>query len=260
MTHGWLRDRWIGAALALLALLGGAQPTYAQAPVVAQSVGDTAVSNTLALPSIDAGTDQLYVAFFGIRRQFAGASVTGGSLTWTVTTICGARDQLDSVFAWAFGSPGAAFQISLTVTAATTISGVAARITGAGASSVGTVGVANTSGLGAATCTGGTDGTAASDDVTSTVANSLVLVGTAMRNQTITTADPDYTQVITQSGGTEVVRVYLHSRDLASASTDTIAHTLSAASDWSMAGAAIAPSGSPPPSTPKRLTLLGAGE
>jgi hypothetical protein len=224
----------------LLALL----PSFANAAIVHEQTltndsADLFVSS-LQVASVASGTDQLYVAAISIYGNASGVAVntiTGGSgLTWTLQKRqCSRRLNRAYIEVWqAFGSPGASFNVDITLTGGTAVTTAAvSRYSGAD-STTPTEGAdgSNTGGLGInAVCDGLDEETAnLSLSLTSSNNDSVLFVASHPRN------------TVNAEGGSGAF-LYVHDRTLATAGTDSADHTIGSVTGWDMAGLVINPAG-----------------
>ena len=242
--------------VAMLAILAWLLPSLANSAIVHEEtlINDSVdlFVSSIAVNSVAGGTDQLYiaaVAHYGDGSGVSVSSISGGSgLTWALQkTQCSERLTRMRVEVWqAFGSPGASFNVDVTLTGGTAVTTVAvSRYSGAD-STTPTEGAAgaNTGGQNGACPGTGTDDVNASLSLTSSQNDSVLYVATHPRNTSITTPDAAYTERAfntTNSDGGNGAFLYVHDRDLATAGTDSADHTLNATKSWDMAGPVINP-------------------
>ncbi|HEX9895911.1 MAG TPA: hypothetical protein VGA78_18410, partial [Gemmatimonadales bacterium] len=220
--------------------------------------------SSYSLPAVAGGTDQLYlvsVAIYGTGITVS--SISGGGLTWTLQKAqCSARIANPRIEVWqAFGSPSS-FAATVSLSAAPNRSSAAiSRYSGANTTTPTEAAAgSNSNGLNGA-CTGGTDNANASLALTSSQNISVLYVATHPRNQTITSADVDYTQraFISNSLSGGGANLYVHDRTLGLAGTDSADHVLNNATDWDMAGLVIMPASSITPAGKYINTTEGTG-
>jgi hypothetical protein len=242
--------------VAFLAILAWLLPSFANAQVThvqtftADSASPPSVSS-LSVTNVTSGTDQLYVAaisYYGDGGVVSLSSVSGGGLTWTLQKKqCSRRLNRAFVEVWqAFGSPGASFNVDVTLSGNAVVSAAVSRYSGAD-STTPTEGAdgSNTGGVGVnAVCDGlDEETTNLSLSLTSSQNDSVLFVASHPRNKSITAADVDYTQraAILNSDGGNGAYLYVHDRTLATAGTDSADHTIGSVTGWDMAGLVINP-------------------
>ena len=244
--------------VAFVAILACLLPSFASAAIVheatftANSASPPSVS-TLSVTNVTSGTDQLYVAavsYYGDGGVVSLSSVSGGGLTWTLQKKqCSRRLNRAFVEVWqAVGSPGASFNVDVTLSGNAVVSAAVSRYSGAD-STTPTMGAAgsNTGGLNGV-CDGlDEETTNLSLTLTSSSNDSVLFVASHPRNKSITVADPDYAAneraAIQNSDGGNGAYLYVHDRSLATAGTDSADHTIGSVTGWDMAGLVINPAG-----------------
>lgn len=188
---------------------------------------------------VQGGTNMLYLVAVESRasRTVSGVVDSGTNFTWVeLKEACGARNQIRGSVWVAYGTPSGTFTVTATVASGCTNLLIAvSRYSGTNGTTEDIV-RSNTDGE-EQTCDGsGTDGTAASVTGGTTKANGLHYSVLFQRNDTISSADADYTQRcnITAGSGGDQIRLYVYDRVTVATGDDTIAHTLSNTEDWAM--------------------------
>ena len=208
-----------------------------------QSVTGSGSSSPLAGPVIPGGTDQTYVLLVATNNNADVTGVTGGAgLTWTgqVEQCSGNGGRRMEIWT-ASGSPGGSFTPTITFTPDDTVVVVLLRYSG-----VGTLEAAsgqNTNGPGGA-CTGGTNDTTALLTLTSTVSNSIHLIGVNPESNNLSNPTATYVLVDEGSGGSGSNKqdLSVYGRTLSSAGADPFQVSISnPGQDWSTAGIVLNP-------------------
>jgi hypothetical protein len=213
--------------------------------------GSPPTVSVLAVNSVTSGTDQLYLASVSIFGSgVTVSSISGGGLTWTLQkSQCSERLTSAKVEVWqAFGSPGATFNTTVTLSGAAVVSAAVSRYSGADTTTP-TQGAAgsNTGGMNGACPGTGTDDLNLSLSLTSSQNDSFLYVASHPRNKLLEVADDDvnYTRRagMTNADGGDGASLYVHDRSLATAGTDSADHALVAGREtsWDMAGLVINP-------------------
>ena len=211
-------------------------------------------SSTVTVASNAAGTDSLYLCAINCYGTNSStptdvSTVSGGSgLSWAkLNAGCSGRIQNPHTeIWWAYGSPGTAFTVTVTMAAnCDAITASVSRYTGTSASApVGTA-YENTNGLNG-TCGGGTDNSTPNLELTSANDNSVLFVVTHTRQIDLATADVTYTErasVVNDAGGGSGASLHVHEKLLATAGTDNCDHTTSSDRPWICTGCVIEESG-----------------
>lgn len=231
--------RGIGPTLlaALLALAAGT----ARAEAVAREETVTGLAG-YSLPELQGGTDQTYVVFIVTENDQDVTGVSGGGLTWTERVEqCGAKPETGIRVWTAQGSPASAFPITIEYDLSTTLDLAAVALRYSGVASIADPTGENTNGEGGV-CDDGAKNKDAQLTLTSTVANSLHLVGVSPRDGTVNSFSSGYTDLGNHVN--DKARVHVYEQAFASGTTDTFQATLDADKKWATGGLVLEPSGS----------------
>lgn len=224
---------------------GGTAPTMG----TVRTASTASASTTLAVGSVEAGSNVLYVSAWANRvtaSALTGVADDGAGLSHLqALSRASDRNQTRLEVRYAYGTQAGSHTITGTWGGSTdTNAGIVVPVLGAGTAPAVVVGAG----------TGGTDNRDVSISLTGCPANSLILVFLDVRNRGINVgdADPDYTmqaEILTGGvGGTES-NSYCFSRTLVAGGSDTFTATLNSinGTDWNAIAIAIppaAPSGS----------------
>lgn len=138
--------------------------------------------------SITGVTDHLYIAAIATKSNASTvSSVSGIGLTWnSINTQCGARSQTNIRLYYAIGTPSGNGTVTVNFSSApsNSIAISVSRYSGVNTSTpIGASVTANTLGV-SGVCSGGTDNTSPSVDITTTNANALIYAAVGKRNAT----------------------------------------------------------------------------
>src|SRR3989344_5203431 len=203
------------------------------------------LTTSISVGPIQGGTDQFYTIIVADYYNRDITSVNGLGLTWTLgAKQCGSQNTNGTAIYTAFGSPVSSgfvtvnFSTQSPAIAATLIrySGVDPTNPTSDAHGQNTLGVNGA-------CSGGITDKFPHITLASSQANTLLLGAGNIRARTITIPDPDYTEIGNIVVGTNgpTTRLIVHSRYPFNGSTDTVNHTLSGTTDWTMVGLVINP-------------------
>ncbi|MHC4414021.1 MAG: right-handed parallel beta-helix repeat-containing protein [Planctomycetota bacterium] len=206
-----------------------------------QSVKGGGASSPYAAPAIQGGTDQTYVLLIATRNNADVTNVTGGAgLTWTEQVEqCSGNSNTRTEIWTATGSPGGSFTPIITFTPNDTLAVVLLRYSG-----VGTLEAAsgeNTNADGA--CVGGVDDTTALLTLTSTVSNSIHLIGVNPQRNSLSNPTAGYSLVnsIVSGAGPSQQRLAVYGRTVGTAGADPFQVSINKTTDWSTAGIVLNP-------------------
>ena len=233
-------------------------------PISASPVHDETVSSanckgtnvSQIICSLNGGTNKLYLLTAGIRDNQNIITVIGAGLNWLrAKSQCSANGANRTEVWYAFGSPSSG-DVTITFDA-TVLSAVGAISRYSNADPTNPIenpAGSNRVGQESATCSGGSNSATATLDLTSTVGNTILFAGLDTGNQPLQTGDADYSLRFTGTvGSSNITTIYVHDREWLTAGTDTITHSLSGSTGWSMAGLVIRPAPLPtatPTATP----------
>ena len=239
-------------------------------PISASPVHDETVSSanckgtnvSQIICSLNGGTNKLYLLTAGIRDNQNIITVIGAGLNWLrAKSQCSANGANRTEVWYAFGSPSSG-DVTITFDA-TVLSAVGAISRYSNADPTNPIenpAGSNRVGQESATCSGGSNSATATLDLTSTVGNTILFAGLDTGNQPLQTGDADYSLRFTGTvGSSNITTIYVHDRDWPTAGTDTITHSLSGSTGWSMAGLVIRPAPLPtvtPTATPVPISTL----
>jgi hypothetical protein len=199
--------------------------------------------SSIAVTNMTAVTGHLYLAAVSTRFNVAVSTVNGMGLTWTrVAAQCAGREQTGIEVWWAQGNatPGTV-TATLESTAATAVMTVARYSGAAPTNPVALLTTGNTNGINGA-CSGGSDTSSYSFNVTTTQANAVVLGAVATRTRT-NSPGSGYTERIeaTQGSGGEVVRIAIVDRAVPTSTSLPLNGTLNGTTDWAVIGVQLKP-------------------
>jgi hypothetical protein len=199
--------------------------------------------SSIAVTNMTAVTGHLYLAAVSTRFNVAVSTVNGMGLTWTrVAAQCAGREQTGIEVWWAQGNatPGTV-TATLESTAATAVMTVARYSGAAPTNPVALLTTGNTNGINGA-CSGGSDTSSYSFNVTTTQANAVVLGAVATRTRT-NSPGAGYTERIeaTQGSGGEVVRIAIVDRAVPTSTSLPLNGTLNGTTDWAVIGVQLKP-------------------
>jgi len=228
---------------------------YATTSPIHQQTVSSIATNTASVvtPSVNGGTNQLYLVAVNNYLNVNVNSVTGLGLTWSEIKAQCASANTTGIEIWkAFGSPSSG-TVTVNFTSTTQAATVSvSRYSGADPANPvsGAIGE-NTVGLNGA-CSGGTTNANLKLTLTSAQNNTTLYTASGVRMRTITIPDPDYTERANNIAGTveKRTRLYIHDRAFVNSGSDTLNQTLSDKTDWVAAGVVINPSGGGPTPTP----------
>jgi hypothetical protein len=187
--------------------------------------------------TITAATGQLYLASVSMRGNVAVSSMSGLGLVWTRAAAQCSGGGTTRVEVWrAQGTTSTNGSVSATLAASANQSMIAvSRYSGVStAAPVGTVISANSRGVGGA-CSGGTNSSSYSVNLTTTAAGSVAYGGVAISAQTHS-AGSGFTEraEVHHGTGSGQSGVAAEDRTVASASTSPVNGTLSGNTDWAV--------------------------
>ena len=205
--------------------------------------GGSSDSTSIAVTNMTAVAGHLYIAAVSTRFDVAVNTVTGMGLTWTrLAAQCGGREQTGIEVWWAQGSatPGTV-TATLQSTAATAVMTVARYSGAATANPVAMLVAGNTNGINGA-CSGGSDTSSYSFNVTTTQNNAVVFGAVATRTRT-NSPGAGYSERIeaAQGAGGEVVRIAIVDRAVPSTTSLPLNGTLNGTADWAVIGVQVRP-------------------
>jgi acid phosphatase type 7 len=211
-------------------------------PIHQQAVTGTAGSSTsVASASVTGVAGQLYLAAIAPKPFVAVNAVSGLGLTWTrVRAQCAGRNQTGVEVWQAMGTPSGSGSVTATLASAPANSVITVSRYSA-TSGVGASSSANTNGAGGA-CSGGSDSSAYTVNLTTTTANSLRFGAVAIRNKTHTPG-AGYTErveVKTGNGGNKAGAAS-EDRTAPTVGTAAVNGSLSGTVDWAVVGVEIKP-------------------
>ena len=212
------------------------------------------VVNPLSCGPITSGTDELVVITVLERGSIRVNNISGLGLTYNRLIVQCAANGSQAIELWtAYGSP-ATGNISVNFSGSNYALVYVTKYSNVDpASPYENATGSNANGQESTNCTSGPSNEP-SLNVSSTINNALIHVGTGTRNQIIDAADADYTLVISDINNTGVsgnyINSYLHKRIKAVSGPDTISHGIngSGIAAWVMAALVVRPI--PPPPTP----------
>ncbi|TXH01679.1 MAG: hypothetical protein E6R05_05375 [Candidatus Moraniibacteriota bacterium] len=217
--------------------------------------GSSDSSSTVASSTITGTTDHLYLAAISEKDNQTVSGVSGLGLTWAlILAQCGARAQTRTEVWYAIGTPSGDDAVTATFSVAPTEATIAvSRYSGINTSSpIGASTSKNSNGVSGA-CSGGTDASSYTVDLTTTTANSHAYGAVSLRARTHT-AGSGYTErgevssPNTPAGSGSGVAV--EDKLVASASTVAVDGTLSGVNDYAVVALEIKPFSNSAPSTP----------
>jgi hypothetical protein len=204
---------------------------------------------------VTAVAGDLYLAAVSTKSHVNVTAVSGLGLTWTpVVSRCGARSQTGVAVWKAQGNPTGTGTVQATLASAPSSAViVVSRYSGAG--SMGSTTSANTLGVQGA-CTGGTDNTSYSFNVTTGANEAVVFTAAAMRSRTHTpsAAYTERAEVRTGTGGNDS-SVAVSDRKIVTPSVSTVSGSFSGTIDWAVAVVEIQPAFTTTSSTSTTSTL-----
>jgi len=224
----------------------------------AKTGGSIGVSSVTTSGSLTAVNDHLYLAAISMKSFVSVSTVSGLGLTWTrVRSQCAGRNQTGVEVWMAQGSPSA----SGTVTAA--LSGppktaviLVCRYSGADAANpIGAMVSGNTTGT-SGSCSGGSDNSSYSFNLTTTVSGSVVYGAAGMRNKTHTPG-AGYTEraEFILGSSSDGAGLAVEDKTVASPSTVAVDGSFSSTVDWAVIAIEIKP-----PSALAKLTANSEAE
>ena len=238
------RNNLFSIIVALSPLLMTTLPVAGQV-VLQQTVtgGTSANSSPVTMPSVSGGSAQTYVLVIGTHSNRDVTLVTGGGLTWTEQVEqCGA-DNKSGIRLWtAQGSPTSSFQVQINWDSAANkpLTAILSRYTGVmqildatGENTEGESGI----------CSGLTKSTTPSLTLTSSIDQSVHVLGLITRNKTVSSASAGYSLNDTDAygSGNKVTNVYLYEKEFNPATMDTFQATLNGETWWAAAGVVLKP-------------------
>ncbi len=208
--------------------------------------GGSSNSTTVTSASLTVVSGQLYLAAIASKSSVTVSSVTGLGLSWTlVKSQCAGRNQTRVTVYMAQGTSSGNGAVTATfsstpknaVIAVSRYSGVAAM------GSVGNVVSGNTKGVNGV-CSGGSDNSSYSFNLTTTVNGAVAYGAVAMRNR-LHTPGAGYTERAErrQGSGGDIASVAVQDKGVATASTVAVNGSFGIAVDWAMVGLEIKPEG-----------------
>jgi hypothetical protein len=205
--------------------------------------GGGANTSTVAVTNITGVSGHVYLAAVSTRFNVSVSTMTGLGLTWTrVAAQCAGREQTGIELWWAQGAAASGtVTATLGSTAATAVMTVARYSGAASANPVALLVTGNTNGINGA-CSGGSDTSAYSFNVTTTQANAVVFGAVATRTRT-NSPGSGYAERIEAGQGTggEVVRIAIIDRAVPASTSLPLNGTLNGTSDWAVIGVQLRP-------------------
>jgi len=203
--------------------------------------GGSSGSTTVSSASLAAGSGgDIYLAAISPRANLAVTSVNGLGLTWTlVKAQCAGRAQT-RVEVWKAEGAGTAGAVTGTFASAP-VNAVITVSRYSGSSGTGAITSANTLGVNGA-CSGGTDSSSYSVNLTTTVDNALSFGGVALRNRTHTPG-AGYTERAERAQGTSgnVAGAAVEDKAVATSGTVAVNGTLGGTVDWAVVAVEVQP-------------------
>jgi len=211
--------------------------------------GSTSSATVSTSSSLTAVGGNLYLAAISTKNRVSVNSVSGLGLTWTlVKAQCAGRNQTGVEVWMAQGTPSSNAVVTATLASAPSSAVIAVtRYSGVDANDpVGNFISGNTLGLNGA-CSGGTDNTSYSFNLTTTISGAFAYGAAAMRSKTHTPG-AGYTErgEILQGSGGSVASVAVMDKVVNPAASIAVNGTFSASVDWAMVGVEIRPQVSGP--------------
>ncbi len=228
-------------------------PSSGGGPVLQGVVSGGSTSSAIVSTSaaVAAASGDLYLAAVAFKSNVAVSSISGLGLSWTpVRTQCGGRGQTGVAVFRAQGTPTGSGVVTANLAEAASAAVITvARYSGVSSSaSIGTLRSANTNGL-SGSCSGGIDTDAYAFDTSTSAANSLVFVATAMRSKDHTPGAGFTETAETYAGsGGSTAGASLAERLVGSAGALSVSGSFSGTTDWAVVAAEIvsgAPTASP---------------
>ncbi len=215
---------------------GGAAPVHQQTVTGGSSGSSTVTSGSLAAGS---GGD-VYLVTVSTKPMVAATSVSGLGLSWSlVKGQCSGRGNT-LVEVWQAQGAGAAGAVTANL-AGTPTNAVIAVSRYSGSSGTGNTVSANTLGVNGA-CTGGTDTSGYSVNLTTAVNNALAFGGAALRNRTHTPG-AGYAEraEVAQGSGGDTAGAAAEDKAVATSGMVAVDGTFSGTVDWAVVGVEVKP-------------------
>jgi PKD repeat protein len=204
------------------------------------SSGTASVSTDMALSAADG---HVFLASISSKAFETVSAVNGLGLVWTeLRGQCGGRSQTGVSIWTATGTPSASSSVVTAVLSSSASNAVIAVARYSGVSSLGGLTSANTNGTGGA-CSGGSDSSSYSVNLTTTGANSVVHAAVAMRSRIHTAGGGFAEQVLVSQGttGGTIASMAVLDQVVGSAGVVAVAGSFSGTVDWAVAAVELKP-------------------
>jgi hypothetical protein len=205
--------------------------------------GGASTTASVAVTNVTGVTGHVYLAAVSTRFNVDVSGITGLGLSWTrIAAQCAGREQTGIELWWAQGNAtSGTVTATLASTAATAVMTVARYSGAASTNPVALLVTGNTNGINGA-CTGGTDTSSYSFNVTTTQANAVVFGAVAIRTRTNSPgAGYEERTEVGQGSAGETVRIAIIDRAVPASTSLPLNGTLNGTSDWAVIGVQLKP-------------------